>query len=326
MNFSIINEKSNTVEGFALIRRAEKKTTVKGSSFLDMILADKDGQINAKIWDYNEKVQGVFEINTIVKVRGSISVYNGDDQLKIEKIRNVIDSDNINVEDYVPSAEYDGATMLGELIPIIESFDDDDLKNLTLGLLNENRESLLYFPAAFKLHHAIRGGLLMHTLSIVRLAQGVCKIYPFVDSDLLICGATLHDIGKIVEFKISNFGIADGYTTDGTLVGHIVRGAMAVRNMGEKLSIPEEKIMLVEHMILSHHGEPEFGAAVRPMFLEAEILSELDLMDARIYEMWEAVSSTEKFDFSARQWALDNRRLYNHGRKNLSDYADLNIQ
>lgn len=325
MNFSIINEKSNTVEGFALVRRAEKKTTVKGSSFLDMILADKDGQINAKIWDYNENVQGVFEINSIVKVRGSISVYNGDDQLKIDKIRKVIDSDNINIEDYVPSADYDGTVMFDELTSIIENFSDEDLKKLTLGLLNESKEKLLYFPAAFKLHHAIRSGLLMHTLSIVRLAQGVCKIYPFVDSDLLICGATLHDIGKTVEFKVSSFGIADGYTADGTLIGHIVRGAMAVRNMGEKLGIPEEKIMLVEHMILSHHGEPEYGAAVRPMFLEAEILSELDLMDARIYEIWEAVSSTETLDFSSRQWALDNRRLYNHGRTDLSNYSNLGI-
>lgn len=325
MNFSIINEKSNTVEGFALVRRVEKKTTVKGSSFLDMILADKDGQINAKIWDYNENVQGVFEINSIVKVRGSISVYNGDDQLKIDKIRKVIDSDNINIEDYVPSADYDGTAMFDELTSIIENFSDEDLKKLTLGLLNESKEKLLYFPAAFKLHHAIRSGLLMHTLSIVRLAQGVCKIYPFVDSDLLICGATLHDIGKTVEFKVSSFGIADGYTADGTLIGHIVRGAMAVRNMGEKLGVPEEKIMLVEHMILSHHGEPEYGAAVRPMFLEAEILSELDLMDARIYEIWEAVSSTETLDFSPRQWALDNRRLYNHGRTDLSNYSNLGI-
>ncbi len=325
MKFSKIHEKSNTVEGFALIRKAEKKTTVKGSNFLDMILADNSGQINAKIWDYNENVQGVFEVNSIVKVRGSISVYNGEDQLKIDRIRKAIDSDNININDYVPSAEYEGQAMFDELLSIVEDFKDEDLKKLTIGMLSEYKDEILYFPAAFKLHHAIRGGLLMHTLSVVRLAQGVCRVYPFVDSDLLICGAILHDIGKTVEFKVSEFGIADGYTVDGSLVGHIVRGAMAVRDMGEKLSISEKTIMLVEHMILSHHGEPEFGAAVRPMFLEAEILSELDLMDARIYEIWEAINATEKNEFSTRQWALDNRRLYNHGRTNMDSKADLNI-
>lgn len=326
MNFSVISEKSNTVEGFALVRKSDKKTTAKGSFFLDMILADKSGQINAKLWDYNDEINGVFEINSLVKVRGNISVYNGEDQLKVERIRKVIDSDNIIIDDYVPSAEYDGQSMFNEILQIVSSFKDNDLKILTAELLNEYKEKLLYFPAAFKLHHAIRSGLLLHTLSIVRLAQGVCNVYPFVDSDLLICGAILHDIGKTVEFKVSNVGIADGYSVDGSLIGHIVRGAMAVRTAGEKLSLPEEKIMLVEHMILSHHGEPEFGAAVRPMFLEAELLSELDLMDARVYEICEAVSSTENLGFSPRQWALDNRRLYNHGRTDMNASADLNIK
>jgi len=325
MNFSVINEKSNTVEGFALVRKSEKKTTAKGACFLDMTLADKSGQINAKLWDYNDEIHGIFEINSIVKVRGSISVYNGEDQLRVEKLRKVINSDNINIDDYVPSAEYDGQAMFDEILSSVENFKDNDLKILTAELLNECKEKLLYFPAAFKLHHAIRGGLLLHTLSIVRLAQGVCKVYPFVDSDLLLCGAILHDLGKTVEFKVSTVGIADGYTVDGSLIGHIVRGAMAVRNAGEKLSIPEDKIMLVEHMILSHHGEPEFGAAIRPMFLEAELLSELDLMDARVYEICEAVNNTEKNDFSSRQWALDNRRLYNHGRTDMTACADLNI-
>ncbi|MEG0979327.1 MAG: HD domain-containing protein [Oscillospiraceae bacterium] len=325
MNFSVINEKNNTVDGFALIRKCNKKSTAKGVSFLDILLADKSGEINAKLWDYNEETHGVFEVNTIVKVRGTISAFNGDDQLRIERIRKVVDSDQINIDDYVPTAQYNGEDMFNQLLSIVSNFNDNDLKILTAELLNEYRERLLYFPAAFRLHHAIRGGLLLHTLSIVRLAQGVCKVYPFVDNDLLICGAILHDLGKTIEFKVSEIGVADGYTVDGSLIGHIVRGAMAVRSAGEKLSIPEEKIRLVEHMILSHHGEPEFGAAVRPMFLEAELLSELDLMDARVYEIAQAVSTTEQNDFSSRQWALDDRRLYNHGRTDMSKSTDLDI-
>lgn len=324
MNF-LENKKAGSVEGYALIKKCDKKLTSKGVPFLDMVLADKSGEISAKFWDYNEDLHGIFELNTLVKIRGTISVFNGENQLRIERIRKSDSSDNINIEDYVQCSEYDGELMFNELTKIINEFEDEDLKALTLSIINENRDKLLYFPAAYKLHHAIRGGLLLHTLSIVRLAQSVCKIYPFVDCDLLLCGAILHDVAKIEEYDVSNLGIADGYTLEGTLVGHIVRGAMFVSKTAEKLDMPEEKTLLVEHMILSHHGEPDFGAAVRPMFLEAEILSELDLMDARIYEIAQAIMSTPEGEFSNKQWALDNRRLYNHGRKKISPNTDLDI-
>ena len=163
----------------------------------------------------------------------------------------------------------------------------------------------------------------MHTLSIVRLAQSVSLIYPFVDSELLIAGAMLHDISKLSEFVVSETGVADGYSVEGNLLGHLTMGAMTIEKYAEKLGISKKTAMLIEHMILSHHGEPEFGAAVRPMFIEAEILSELDLMDSRIYEMKEAVTATDADDFSQRLWALDNRKLYNHARKNLDKNPNL---
>jgi 3'-5' exoribonuclease len=203
--------------------------------------------------------------------------------------------------------------MFAELRAVAESLQDAQLRDLALTLLDERREAMLYWPAAFKLHHAVRGGLLYHTLSLVRLAQDVCRLYPFVDRELLLCGTILHDIAKTEEFDVADTGIAGGYTADGTLIGHLVRGAMAVEKTGKALGIDEEKLMLVEHMLLSHHGEPEFGAAVRPMFIEAEILSSLDMLDARIYEMRAALSGVPEGDFSARQWALDNRKFYNHG-------------
>lgn len=163
----------------------------------------------------------------------------------------------------------------------------------------------------------------MHTLSIVRLADGVCNIYPFVDRDLLTAGAILHDISKLEEFVVSETGIAEGYSVEGNLLGHIAMGAMKVDKYAEKLNISRRTATLVEHMLLSHHGEPEYGAAVRPMFIEAEILSELDLLDSRIYEMHEAVSGTKPDDFSQRVWALDNRKLFNHNRTDLNKEPEL---
>lgn len=322
MNLSPFN-KAGGVEGFCIIKALEKKSTAKGLPYLDMILADSKGEISAKFWDYKEDLQGSFEVGLLVKARGTISEYNGVDQLRVERLRPVVESDGVSIADFVPSAEYGGEAMLAEVTAVIDAFKDKDLKLLATAIINEYKEKLLFWPAAFKLHHAYRGGLLYHTLSILRLAQGVCKVYPFVDRDLLFTGVILHDIAKTGEFEVPETGIASGYTTDGSLVGHLVRGAMAVERIGTQLSIPKDLLMLVEHMIISHHGEPEFGAAVRPMFLEAEILAELDLMDSRIYEIAQAVEEVAGGEFTARQWALDNRKLFNHGRAPSEPKADL---
>ena len=322
MEFRMIDNKG-TAEGYCLIKTLEKKINVKGVPYLDMTLTDRTGEISAKLWDYREEIHAWIQPNMLVKVRGVISEYNGADQFRTERIRPVVDADNVRIEDFVPSAPYSGEQMLESLVTLVEGFENEDLKTLVLSLLSESREKLLYWPAAFKLHHAIRGGLLYHTLSIVRLAQEACVIYPFVDRELLLSGAILHDIAKLSEFEAQSTGIASGYTTQGTLTGHLVRGAMMVEKKGKELGTDSETLMLLEHMLLSHHGEPEFGAAVRPMFLEAEILSSLDMLDARIYEIQSAIAGTASGEFSARQWALENRKFLNHGRTQSDGNAKL---
>lgn len=311
MNFKEIGN-NGLVEGFAVIKQCDKKMTKNGSYYLDLVLSDKDGEIFAKLWDYNEASHGQYDTDGFVKVRGIISQYNGHDQLKIERIRPVIESDNVDVSDYVKSADYTGEEMFSHLLSLVNGFKDEDLKKIVSYLLNENKEKILYFPAAFRLHHAIRCGLLMHTASIVKLCESVCKVYPFVNRELLISGAILHDIAKTVEFDVKETGIASGYTVEGNLIGHLVMGAMMVKEAGQKLGTDKEKSMLLQHMIISHHGEPEFGAAVRPLFLEAELLSQLDSMDAKVYEIMDAVSGIEKGEFTNRLWALDDRKFYKY--------------
>lgn len=311
MNFNEIGN-NGLVEGFAVIKQCDKKTAKNGNFYLDIVLSDKSGEIFAKLWDYNENTHGKYENDMFVKVRGSISQYNGHDQLRIEKIRPVIDSDGVDVSDFVKSADYSGEDMLGFLLKTVGEFKDNDLKRVVTHLLEKNKEKILYFPAAFRLHHAIRCGLLMHTSSIVKLCESICKVYPFVNRELLISGAILHDIAKTVEFDVKDTGIASGYTVEGNLLGHLVMGAMMVADASKELNIDSEKSMLLQHMILSHHGEPEFGAAVRPLFLEAELLSQLDLMDARIYEIMDAVSGVQKGEFTQRLWALEDRKFYKY--------------
>ena len=322
MNFKSIDGKGQ-VEGFCLIKSVDKKTSSKGDVYLDFTLSDNEGEINAKLWSYNENLHGVYDANILVKVRGTISVYNGVDQLRIERIRPANDEDNVKIEDFVKTAGYDSTAMYDELFNLASNFEDKELSLLVTTILDDNRLSLLYWPAAFKLHHAIRGGLLMHTLSIVRLCENVCRIYPFVNRELLISGAILHDIAKITEFEVADSGIATGYSVKGNLIGHLAEGAIIVRQTAKKTGVSEETSNLIEHMLLSHHGDPEFGAAVRPMFMEAEILSELDMLDARIFEMKEAVEGVESGEFTGRLWSMDNRKLYNHGKSDLNKQTNL---
>lgn len=313
MNFTPVGG-SGAHEGFCLIKSAEKKLTAKGVPYLDLILADSSGEISAKLWDYKESPDNHYDNFDFVKVRGTYVPFNDTMQFRVERIRPVLPEDNVAIEDFVPSACLTGEIMLAEVEKIVDSFKDEELKKLVFAVIEENREKILYWPAAKNLHHAVRSGLLMHTLSILRLAESVCRIYKFVNYDLLCSGAILHDIAKIEEMNASVTGIANEYTTKGNLLGHLVMGAINIDRIGRNLGISDETLTLVEHMLISHHGTPEFGAAKLPMFIEAELLSELDLMDARLYEMRQAVEGVEEGAFTPRQWALDNRNLYNHGK------------
>ncbi len=322
MNF-VNTPTPDILEGFCLIKSLEKKTTAKGLSYLDLVLSDASGEIVAKFWDYKENLHSHFTANMLVKVRGRMNEYNGDVQFRVERIRECTDADGVRIEDFVPSANYTGEEMLKSIYSILETLDDDEIKKLVRVILGKYEDRLIYWPAAFKLHHAMRGGLLYHTLSIIRMAENVCRIYPSLDRSLLLGGAILHDIAKIDEFEVSETGMATGYSVEGTLVGHLVKGAMIVRENAKEFGISEDTAVLLEHMLISHHGIPEYGAAVRPLFVEAEILSQLDTLDATIYEFNDTLENVKPGEFSGRQWALDNRKLYNHGRREVSTEVNL---
>ncbi len=321
MNF--IRLDSGKVDGFGLIKSIEKKLNVKNVPYLDIELCDKSGDINAKLWDYREELHGTYKVNDLVKFRGLLSQFNGSDQLRVDQMRHVVEADGVDISDFVPSSEYPGEMMYGEILNVIDTFRDSDLRKITRAIFEERKEQLLFWPAAYKLHHAMRGGLLYHTLSIVRMAQTVCNIYPSIDRDLLLSGAILHDIAKLDEYDVGETGVAESYSIKGNLLGHLVMGAMEIEKKAKELGIPEKTAVLLEHMAVSHHGEPDFGAAVRPLFIEAEVLCQLDTLDATVYEMAHSIGEVEKDAFTQRQWALDNRKLYNHGRCDIRPKANL---
>lgn len=316
-------EKPGLVEGFGLVKSCDKKSAKNGSFYLDILLGDNEGEVYAKMWDYREDVIPMPVVNSVIKFRGSIQQYNGNDQLIIQRIRPTDVNDNINMADFVKSADFDGGDMLDVIVRLVADFKDEEIKSVVLAMLGDNKEQLLTFPAAEKLHHAMTGGLLYHTLSIVRLAECVCSIYPAVDRELLLAGAILHDIAKLREYSLSPAGVVDGHTLEGMLLGHLVMGAEDVGRKCDELSITPETKYLLQHMLISHHGKLEFGAAVRPAFIEAEILSQLDLLDANIYEMADAVKDVKNGEFTGRLWMLDNRKLYNHGRVDVEPKANI---
>ena len=296
-------------EGFCLVRSCEVRTNVKGTPYLDMVLADCEGEANAKFWNYATEM-GSFRPDDFVKIRGAITVYKDNEQLKIEKIRLAKKEDEVDMSLLIPCAPFDPEWMFDTLYTLAESFQNEDLRMLTQYLMRENKEAFLKYPAALKLHHATRGGLLHHCWTITRLIDGVCAVYPLLDRDLLHAGAILHDIGKIRELEVGALGLATAYTPEGQLIGHISIDSALIAETGHMLGISDEIIMLLQHMLLSHHGVAEFGSPKQPMFPEAEVLSELDLMDSRLYEMFSALENVKPGAFSERVWSLDNRMLY----------------
>lgn len=316
MKLDII-DKSGTMQGFVLVKSCDRKNAKNGSVYLDLIICDGESDVVAKIWDFKGTPEMQPAPNTVILIRGTLSSYNNQAQFKIDRFRNTNENDNIDLSSFVPSSSFSGNVMYDEIIYIVNSFADENLKKLALAVLEEYKNKIIELPAAFRLHHAVRGGLMMHTLSICKLAQTVASIYPSVDRELLLCGAILHDIAKSDEFNIAPTGLVDSYTIEGTLVGHLVKGAMIINEIGKKLEISSETLLLVEHMLISHHGIPEYGCAVRPAFLEAEILSALDTLDADIYEIENVVKGVDVGGFSNKVWALDDRKFFNHGRKDI---------
>lgn len=303
---------SQQVEGFCIVKSATVKSNVKGSEYLDLVLADCEGESVAKLWDYNRETHGSYESDDIVKVRGSVTLWKEAEQLRIERIRHSAPNDDVDMSLLLPCAPFDPAWLYDELYNAAGAFRDDDLRRLVQYMMKERREQLLFFPAAVKLHHATRGGLLHHTWTIVQLAGHVVETYPQLDGDLIAAGAILHDIGKLKELETGALGLAGAYTAEGQLLGHISIGVSEVSAAAELLGVPRETAMLIEHMLLSHHGQPEFGSPKLPMFPEAEVLSELDLLDSKLYEMFSALDGVSRGAFTERQWALDNRQLYQH--------------
>lgn len=306
-------KKGDYVSGFFFLKESELKTSTNNNKYMNFTVSDKTGEINAKLWDYDTDNETRFKAGIIVHIKGSVSEFQNQLQLKIDLIRRTTDTDNVSVSDYIPSAPFSGEVMLKFIKEVTEKMTDSELKALVNAFLDRFNDKLIFYPAAKKNHHAVLCGLLYHTATMLKSAIALGKIYNFLNLDLLYTGVILHDMGKMEEMAVNESGLVSEYTPEGNMLGHLVEGVKLVEVTGQSLNISKEKLLLVEHMILSHHYIPEHGSPKAPMFPEAELLHYLDIMDARMYDMKAAFESAEPGKFSERIYSLDNRQVYHYG-------------
>ena len=298
---------------YFIVKTVAVKVGSNKKAYLDLLLADKTGEISAKKWDIaDEEMPGLQKIKegSVIKVKALVTEWNGMKQLRVSRIRQTSAEDGIVMMDYIKAAPEDAAEMYDYIYSRAAAFEDKDLRNICVKQLTDNKEKLMYYPAAQKNHHAEMAGLLYHVKRMLMMAERACEVYTNLNRELVMTGVILHDMEKINEIDSNELGISTGYSFEGKMLGHLVQGVRAIDRLAAELDIPREKAVMLEHMILSHHYEPEFGSPKKPLFPEAEMLHYLDMVDAKMFDMQEAVEKTEPGCFSDRVWTLDNRNVY----------------
>lgn len=306
------------IDAFVLVKSYDLKKTTAGKQYLDLNLVDKSAEINAKIWENAKENEEILKDNSIIKIRGEVLEWGGSLQLKLNKIRAPFANEDIKISELVPSAPLDSSEMMDELISYANKIIDKQICTLVRNIIDKYKSKLMYFPAAKKNHHSYRGGLLYHVLRMLRAGEKLSLVYDCIDTDYIYAGVILHDICKIKEMDSDELGVVSDYTMEGKLLGHIIQGIKEIENEGEKIGLDREKSVVLQHMVLSHHYEPEFGSPKKPMTLEAEILHYLDIIDARIFDFDNALKSVNEGEFTDKIWLLDNRNIYKTKNNNKS--------
>ena len=270
-----------------MVRDKDLRTAKNGSLYILATLCDKTGQIAARLWQAGESLYNSIPVEGFLHVKGRVEDYRGSLQLVIDACR-PWPADKVDLADYLPVTDHDVETMWGELLEILRDIKDPWLRAL-LKKFAEDRELVAGFkscPAAMQMHHAYVGGLLEHTLNVARLGKAVLPLYPHLNADLVLAGIFLHDIGKIAELSS---GLSIAYTDRGQLVGHVTISAIWIadksRLLAEESSEPihQRTVDLLQHIVLSHHGEYEFGSPKLPMIPEAFMVHYLDNLDAKTF-------------------------------------------
>ncbi|MDO4466538.1 MAG: HD domain-containing protein [Bacillota bacterium] len=294
-----------------LITKCEKGKTQKETPYLSLNLEDASGLLDAKFWNLTEEQVGKYKVGMVVEATGDVIIHRGAIQLRVRSLTPKPEED---MSQFVRQAPMNRMELEQSISNLIEQMKDGVVKDVLVAVLEKNKHDYYSYPAATKNHHAFPGGLAYHSLCMAKMAICVSEQYPFLDIDLLIAGILLHDVGKIKEFTQP---VLPEYSIEGNLLGHITIVACMIDEASKELGVQDdEDVLLMKHMVLSHHGKMEYGSPVLPMIPEAEVLSLLDNLDSRMFMMKESLDATQPGKFGPRVFALENRMLYKRKKGN----------
>ncbi|MEK3887534.1 3'-5' exoribonuclease YhaM [Bacillus sp. FSL K6-3431] len=301
------HEVGEQVDLFLLIKSATKGIASNGKPFLTVILQDRSGDIEAKLWDTSDNEVSMYQPETIVRTAGEVHLYRGRLQLKIKQIRPASKQDNVSVADLLETAPLSKEEISNKVTQYIFEMKNPNIQRLTRHLLKKHMDGFLEYPAATKNHHEFVSGLGYHVVCMLDLAKSIAELYPTLDRDLLYAGIILHDLGKVIELSGP---VAASYTVEGNLLGHITIIITEMGKAADELGIQGEEMVILQHLVLSHHGKLEWGSPKQPMIKEAEILHMIDNIDAKMNMLDRAMKRVKPGEFSERIFPLDNRSFY----------------
>lgn len=297
----------DTFDGFLLIKEATKGITSNGKPFLTLVFRDHTGQIDAKLWDATTEDIKVYRSEQIVHIKGEVIQFRDKAQLKIFTIRPAQSTDGVRIADFIEKAPVAIEELQEKLTATIFEMENPSLQRIVRAFIKKYQEPLLLFPAATKNHHEYASGLAHHIVSMLAIARELSRLYPEINRDLLYAGIILHDIGKLKELSSV---ATPTYTLQGKLIGHIPIMVEEIGKVAAELQIEEEEVLILQHMVLSHHGKAEWGSPKPPLVREAEILHQIDLIDAKMNMMNRALKNVKPGEFTERLFAMDNRSFY----------------
>lgn len=295
------------VEAYAFIKSAQKGIATNGKPFLSIVFQDKSGEIEGKLWDVSDEDLKRYIAESIVSVIGEVQNYRGQKQMKIKGLRETSGLDNVTADQFLKTAPIKRDDIQQELMQYLFSIKNANLQRVTHYLVKKYETEYFSYPAAMRHHHEFVSGLSFHSLSMLRIADGLQQQYTELDADLLYAGIILHDLGKVIELSGP---VATTYTVPGNLLGHISIVSNEIAKAAAELQIDSEEIVVLQHIILSHHGKGEWGSPKPPLVMEAELIHLIDQMDASINMLTKALAHTDPGTYSERIFGLDNRSFY----------------
>ena len=292
-----------------LISSIVRGTTNSGAPYLSLVLQDASKSIEAKLWDVKPELEKQLEVGKVYEFDLEIIKYRNNLQAKVLKVLPLPQSD-INMDDFVFRSPVSKDTLRNSIQEGISLINNENLAKIVSGAVNYYASDVYEYPAAARIHHNFIGGLATHTAGMIKIATAICSIYPSVSRDYLLAGVIIQDLGKIEELSSP---VVTEYTTQGKLLGHISIMDARLLEIGKELGLEDsEELMILRHMVLSHHGQFEYGSPVRPETMEAELLNLIDNIDARINTIDKALSEIKEGEFTQKIFALDNRIFYKH--------------